>query len=547
MAHLSEAQNAVRWLIIMRVGVTTLLLVPVGGVYLWGHLPFPVLPFLGVVATSYLLTGPYWALTTRVRNPLRLAEVQIYLDVLLETALVYVTGGPYSVFAFIYLFSVLATSIVVAPRRSYATATAGVLLHGLLLVFQFHRLLPPVSHLAASRDIVVEGSLTILLIIANASASYTVAYLATYLAGRLRQVRWEARRTEASLAELQLLHEDIVQSVASGLVTFDRDGGVTTVNRTTEILCGASQEALRGKGWEQIFEQPPPFARAWATLTRPGQAPLRFEARLIGRDGSRIPVGVSVSLLRRGQGAICAFQDLTEIKQMEERIRHADRLAAIGRFAAGLAHEIRNPIASIRGSVEVLGESLNPQGDDRRLMEIVLRESDRLDGIIAEFLEFSRPGGLAKAEIDLVGLIEEILLLLAHQAPPGVRIARDYAEPTVKASVDPGKIRQALWNLCRNALEAMPQGGELRVFARGEAGDHGGGWVEIGVEDTGVGITAEQLPRLFEPFYTTKPHGTGLGLAIVHRIVEDHGGEIRVKSRPGTGTRITLLLPQKDG
>ncbi|MBI2878305.1 MAG: hypothetical protein HYY19_01105, partial [Candidatus Rokubacteria bacterium] len=217
MARLSEAQNAVRWLIIMRAGVTTLLLVSVGGVYLWGHLPFPILPFLGVTGASYLLTGPYWWLTPRVRNPVRLAEVQIYLDVLLETVLIYVTGGIFSVFVFIYLLSVLAMSIVVAPRRSFATATAGVLLHGLLLVFQFHRVLPPVAEMTAGRDIVVEGSLTILLVITNACASYTVAYRATYLAERLRQVRWEARRTEASLAELQVLHEDIVQSVASGL------------------------------------------------------------------------------------------------------------------------------------------------------------------------------------------------------------------------------------------------------------------------------------------------------------------------------------------
>lgn len=546
MARLSEAQNAVRWLIIMRAGVTTLLLVSVGGVYLWGHLPFPILPFLAVTGASYLLTVPYWWLTPRVRNPVRLAEVQIYLDVLLETALIYVTGGIFSVFVFIYLLSVLAMSIVVAPRRSFATATAGVLLHGLLLVFQFHRVLPPVAEMAAGRDIVVEGSLTILLVITNACASYTVAYLATYLAERLRQVRWEARRTEASLAELQVLHEDIVQSVASGLITFGRDGAVTTVNRTTEALCGASQETLKGVPWERVFEQAPSFTQTWEALTRPGQAPARFEARLIGRTGARIPVGVSVSFLRRGQGVICAFQDFTEIKRMEERVRHADRLAAIGRFAAGLAHEIRNPIASIRGSVEVLRESLDPPGDDRRLMEIVLRESDRLDGIIAEFLEFSRPKGLARAETDLVGLLEEILLLLGHQVPTETRIVREYDEPTVKASVDPGQIRQALWNLCRNALEAMPHGGELRVAVRGEAADlPQGRWVEIGVEDTGVGIAPEHLPHIFEPFYTTRTQGTGLGLAIVHRIVEDHGGEVRVESRPGAGTRVSLLIPRE--
>jgi two-component system sensor histidine kinase PilS (NtrC family) len=228
---------------------------------------------------------------------------------------------------------------------------------------------------------------------------------------------------------------------------------------------------------------------------------------------------------------------------MEERIRHADRLAAVGRFAAGLAHEIRNPLGSIRGSEEVLRQSLAPRGDDRRLMDIVLRESDRLDGIISEFLEFSGPQTLVRIDTDIVGMLDEILLLLSHQCPSTVRVVRDYGEPTIKAWVDAGQMRQALWNLCRNALEAMPQGGELRVRAHVEVRPGGADGVEIVVEDTGVGVPPEQVPRLFEPFYTTKPSGTGLGLAIVHRIVEDHGGEIRVESEPGVGTRFTITIP----
>jgi len=330
-------------------------------------------------------------------------------------------------------------------------------------------------------------------------------------------------------------------------LTFDRDGTVTTVNRTAETLCRRSQTDLKGARWETVFDAGPAFARVWEALVRRGRAPVRFEARLIRWEGSRIPVGVTASFLRRELGVICSFQDLTEIKRMEERIRQADRLAAIGRFGAGLAHEIRNPMGSIRGAVEVLRESLRPQGDDRRLMEIILRETDRLDGIITEFLEFSRPRNLARVETDLVGILEEILLLLSHQSPTSVRIVREYGEPTVKASVDPGQIRQAVWNLCRNALEAMPQGGELRVLARPEQSGPGAGSVEIAVEDTGVGVTADQLPHLFEPFYTTKPSGTGLGLANVHRIVEDHGGEIRVESQPGIGTRFTIIFPGEDG
>jgi two-component system sensor histidine kinase PilS (NtrC family) len=230
-------------------------------------------------------------------------------------------------------------------------------------------------------------------------------------------------------------------------------------------------------------------------------------------------------------------------------VRQADRLAAIGRLAAGLAHEIRNPIGSIRGSVEVLRGSLDPRGDDRRLMDIVLRESDRLDAIIRDFLQFSRPPHLVRVPTDLPGMLDEILLMLSNQAgiqgadAPRVQIQREVAEPTVKADVDPAQIRQALWNLCLNAVEAMPQGGELRVGVRSVTAESGRSLVEITVEDTGVGITAAELTQVFEPFYTTKPQGTGLGLAIAHRIVENHGGEIRVQSEPYRGSRFTISLP----
>lgn len=549
MAQHPETRNAVRWLILMRAGVTTLLSASVGGVYLWGYLGFPFEPFATVVAASYGLAIVSW-LSVRWFGDFRwFAEIQIYLDILLETALIYVTGGAFSLFAFIYLFSILATSIVVAPRRSFVTATAAVLCHGILLNLQFHRLIPPIGEFAAHQDVIAEGSFTILLISANACASFTVAYLATYLAEQLRQVRWQARRTEASLAELQVLHEDIVQSVSSGLITFDRDGRVLTANRAVVALGGRSSEELRWEPWERVFQQTLLFPPLWQNLRTWTRVPYRFQASLVRGDGTGIPVGVSASLLRRGSGeptgVICSLQDLSEIKRMEAQIRHADRLAAIGRMAAGLAHEIRNPIASIRGSIEVLGENLKPQGADRRLMDIVLRESDRLDGTITEFLEFSRPRRLSPVLSDLTAIIDEVMLLLENDAGRTVQILKSYPDGTLKTYLDPAQIRQALWNLCRNALDAMPRGGILRVVARTgrEEVSRARGVVEIAVEDTGSGVSVEHLPHIFEPFYTTKPRGTGLGLAIVHRIIQDHEGEVRVESGADGGARFVVILP----
>ena len=536
----SEAYRTVRGLILVRAGLTTLVASSLSGAYVAGRLPFPLPPVLALVAVIFLLTAIYLVLLSRVENPARFAELQIYGDLLLETLLIYLTGGPYSAFPFIYLLSILAAGIAVAPRRSFVVATTAVLMHGLCLAGQLFGWLPSMIRPGGPSDLATEGSLTILLISGNVCASYTVAYFATHLAGRLRQARGEVRRSEASLAQLQVLHEDIVQSVASGLLTFDRAGDVTTVNRTAETLCWRGAADLRGVRWDALFDGGPSFGETWEALARRERQPFRFEARLIREDRSRMTVGVSASFLRRELGVICSFQDLTEIKRMEEQIRHADRLAAIGRFAAGLAHEIRNPIGSIRGSVEVLRESLQPQGDDRRLMDIVLRESDRLDGIIRDFLDFSRPQRIVRVETDLVDVVEEILLLLANRAPTTIRIARDFPEGTVKASVDAGQIRQAVWNLCLNAVEAMPDGGELRARVRTLTD---AGTVEIAVHDTGVGIADADRPRLFEPFFTTKPNGTGLGLAIVHRVAEEHGGEVRVETDRGPGTSFALLLP----
>ncbi len=420
MAEPPEGQVAVRWLALGRTGVVTVLAVALLGAHLSGRPLFPLAPVLALLAVSYLLSAIYLVLLGRVRNPVRLAEVQIYGDVILQTILIYLTGGPYSVFPFLYLVSILTASIVVAPRESFGVATLAVFMHGLMLGAQFYRWLPPAGGHPLARNVGVEGSLTILLISANFCASFIMAYLGTYLAGRLRQARGQAHRSEASLAALQALHEDIVQSVASGLLTFDRRGTVTSANRTAEALCGRRETEIRGARWEALFPDAPPFPTIWGDLESGGARRARSETHLARPDGSRMAVGMSLSFLRRGRGAICSFQDLTEIKRMEEQVRQADRLAAIGRLAAGLAHEIRNPIGSIRGSVEVLRGSLNPQGDDRRLMDIVLRESDRLDAIIRDFLQFSRPPHLVRVPTDLSGMLDEILLMLSnHGRRPG--------------------------------------------------------------------------------------------------------------------------------
>jgi two-component system sensor histidine kinase PilS (NtrC family) len=255
---------------------------------------------------------------------------------------------------------------------------------------------------------------------------------------------------------------------------------------------------------------------------------LTFSA-LHAADGSRL-------------GLVGLLEDLTEIREMERRIQRADRLATLGRMAANIAHEIRNPLASVTGAVEALASD-RASGDEReRLMQIVARESGRLDRIITDFLHYARPGRRVVELVDAAEVIDDVLVLLEHrELPPGLKITRAFPA-SLPWPLDGHQFRQAIWNLCLNAVEAMPSGGELRVETGIEAGA-----LRVAVGDTGEGIPESQLAHVLEPFYSTKTGGSGLGLALVHRTVQDHGGEIDVHSVPGLGTTVVLTLPEPVG
>ena len=279
-----------------------------------------------------------------------------------------------------------------------------------------------------------------------------------------------------------------------------------------------------------------------ATLDGNPRASLRHETALRRPDGSTVPVRMTFSALQSGEGErlglISACEDLSAIRAMESRMRQADRLATVGRMAANIAHEIRNPLASLTGAIEVLTSPHTAEDSRERLSQIVARESERLNHIIKNFLEYARPAPLSITTFDVAAAAEEVLLLLEHRASPGsLKVIREFP-PSLLWPVDGQQFRQILWNLCLNAVEAMPEGGELRVAAAVR-----GGTLEITVTDTGEGIAAGDVSHVFEPFFSTKSEGTGLGLALVHRVVQEHGGEIDVRSSPGLGTTFTLTLP----
>jgi two-component system sensor histidine kinase PilS (NtrC family) len=306
-----------------------------------------------------------------------------------------------------------------------------------------------------------------------------------------------------------------------------------------------AEEAL-GQPWATIFGTGVDLVEVRLATAEAGGFPPRYEFQLARKDGSRVPVGITFWSLRSGrgevEGLIGVCQDLSLFKQMEERMRQADRLAAVGRLSANMAHEIRNPLASISGAVEALAKELPPDETRNRLVEIVLRESGRLNDLVGDFLAYARPAPLAPIEIDMAELLDEVLLLIEHRSlPPNLKIVREYGE-ALTACVDPQQMRQAIWNLCLNAVQSIPEaGGEIRVGAAQAPGDPAA--LQIWIADTGQGIAPDDLPHIFEPFYSTKPEGSGLGLALVYRVVQDHGGRVETRTCLGEGTTFSLTVP----
>jgi len=361
-----------------------------------------------------------------------------------------------------------------------------------------------------------------------------------------RQSRSDVRLLAAtqSLANLRALHERIVASIRSGLVTTDLDGRIFTFNFAAQEITGYREETIRGKDASILFgDLKDHIAETLRTLEK-GQNSPRFETNCLTSEGMRLRLGYSISPLssEAGEttGMVITFQDLTQVRSLEETSRRQDRLAAIGRMAASIAHEIRNPLAAMRGSIQMLRSEVDSDSSQAELMEIILRESDRLNRIITDFLSYARPRSMTQARVDVGDLLHQTFALMRHspEISANQSIVEELPEKPIFAEADEGQLKQVFWNLARNALQAMPQGGTLRATLENNSHNR----LRISFTDTGRGMSPDQVDQLFEPFSSTTG-GTGLGLSIVYQIIRDHGGTINVRSRVGQGTTITVELP----
>jgi two-component system sensor histidine kinase PilS (NtrC family) len=464
-------------------------------------------------------------------GPQRTAWWVCMLDVVLVTGVVATTGGAKSILTFLYVLLVMAAGVLLSRVGGLMIAA---LSSGLYTALVFARTVVPVTHFW---EPIGEGiALEILTIFVNAGTMLVVGIAAGGLAARILAAQRELETRGRDLKDLTVFKDLIFQSVGTGLIALDRDQRITAFNRAAEAISGVPAVRAVGRQWAELFGAPAP-----AVPALDARASTRDETELSRPDGTRVPVRVTTSPLLSSDGlrigVIATCDDLSPIREMEARMRQADRLAALGRLAANIAHEIRNPLASLTGAIEALASG-GSRDERERLTQIVLRESERLNDMIKAFLDYARPTPLATAVIDVAEVLEEVLLLLTHrELPPGLKIVRDFP-PALLWDVDQHRLRQALWNLCLNAVEAMPAGGELTVSA---AADERA--LRISITDTGDGIARNDLAHIFEPFFSTKPAGSGLGLALVHRIARDHGGEVDVRSTPGTGTTFVLALP----
>lgn len=484
---------------------------------------------LNLIIALYTLTIIYAILLKRAKTYALFAYAQFFTDALAVNILIYLTGGIESWFSFIMPLTVMSAGTVLNRRAGYIIATFNSILYGIIIDLQYYRILP------LEYDITLTEKAFLYNIFAHMSAFYLVAFLSGYLSSRIEKTSQALEQTDSDLRELALFNKEIIENIPSGIFTTDIKGRILTFNRAAENITGLGRKIVFNRKINEIF----PFIAQGINIER-------IEGVISHqKEGNRI-ISLTLSELRdiaeKNKGFIGIFQDITQFKEMEAEIKQKEKWAAIGELSANIAHEIRNPLASLKGSVEILRENIVTEEHKKRLTEIALKEMDRLNNIISDFLTYSTPRPAEFHTFDLNLMLDDTLELLAHTASGrnSPTIIKNFNAPLF-VNADHQKLRQVFWNLGMNAIEAMPSGGELSVNSR-----KNNNFVEVTFRDTGSGIPRENLEKIFYPFFTTKDEGTGLGLAIAYRIIEEHNGKINITSN-NSGTTFKVIIPDDNG
>jgi two-component system, NtrC family, sensor histidine kinase PilS len=526
-----EARSWLAWLAKVRILILTLLLAIELIIAQYTPVAFPVRLFVDAILLGYTISAFHLALLQFWRELRVQAALQIATDLSLVTLLIYITGGVDSSLNFLYPLVIIVASVLFSRRWAYVTAGLAFVFYGSVLELCYFQIIP-------SYSVTHPGVRTLqAIIVVNLFGYCAIAYLAGQLASKLRQADTRLRRTRGALENLQALYENIIRSTSNGLITTSLDGQITLVNPSAEKLLERPESEVLGQPVASLFHDALPEPSSHIA-----QGEVRFTAPNNFRKTFRV-LASELTVPERGVvGHVYTFDDLTQIRRLERDLRTQDRLAAVGRLSAAIAHEIRNPLTSIAGSASLLSEMLDVKDEHRRLLQIVTRESERLNGIITDFLAYSRNKKYEFANVDLVPLLEDTLTLLQHRfeaEKTGIKIERRYAAREAFVIADGGRMKQVFWNFCENAVRAMKKGGTLTVGIE----EFGTDW-QLAFADTGPGMSPQMVEKVFEPFQSQFEGGTGLGLAIVYQIVQAHDGKVWVRSKPGQGCTFVLRLRQ---
>jgi two-component system sensor histidine kinase PilS (NtrC family) len=537
--HLRPRGPALVWLAGLRALVAVALLAPLAA-FTAGQGRLSQAAWLALLPLVPLASSGIGLLLGDRISPMVLT-LQLWADALVVLAVVWSTGGLLSPYAPLMLLPVLAASVL-GGRHSGLRGAAVLSVGVVVLAAVQYGWIPAPSLL---RDPLASGllppvPLAAYTVVANVGGLLATALLVGHLSETLTRTGADLARATTSLADLTTLSQRVIDSMAGGLIVTDAHSAVVLFNRTAETIIGRRAEDVLGQGIGHVL--PLPSSGGDTSL------PVRMECSFTRLDGTVIELGATVAPLLAGGGTragqLITFQDLTLIKQREAERQRQERLAAVGEMAAGIAHEIRNPLASMSGSIQLLRRELDLRDDQATLLDIVMRESQRLNDIIKNFLSYAGPQRVTRSRVDVARLVREVGALLQQQERgprPAVLVKVDAPEP-VFHDVDEAQLRQVMWNLATNAVKAMPDGGTLQLSARAITTTAGSS-LRLSVRDDGVGMAPADIERMFQPFQSGFRQGSGLGLAIVRRIVTDHGGRVSVQSSPGNGTEVVVSLP----
>jgi two-component system sensor histidine kinase PilS (NtrC family) len=501
--------------------------------------------------------------------------LHILLEVIIEAGVIYHTGGVDSPFAVLFILTIISTSLVYHLGGSVIVASLSILSYAFTIWSQEGFSFSSFS----LKNFHYVNDVTFYKVFLYICAFYLVAFIGGYLAQRVKIKGEELWSASVELNRIRTDTDDILRHVKSGLITVDTFGKIIYFNRAAEEILGYKEQEVKEKNYEDVFKKRmPQLGEKFYQALRFNQIDSRDVLYITGSNNKKVPIGISTSILggKEGEirGVIAIFQDITGALELEGRIRTADRLAAVGELSAGIAHEIRNPLASISGSVEVLKEELSLSGENQKLLELIIKETGRLNEILTEFLQYAKIGPAVFTKVELTHLVDEVIeIVKKHPAlGQGISIKKEMSSDSLYVLGEENQIKQILLNLLVNAIESMSEGMNRMVHTEGSPALGGGeekpgeilitnqslnqidqyyfngeepddsDWVPIAVMDQGKGLTEEQKDKIFFPFYSTKKNGTGLGLAIVQRLVNNLGGKIEFKSQLGKGSVFVVCL-----